>query len=59
MVQLVQEKSQKPFSAIDHIVDKSVIQLPDGALKELGDYSITLLFHPEVSCVVEVSVLPE
>jgi large subunit ribosomal protein L9 len=47
------------FSEADHILDKSVIQLPDGPLKELGDYSITLLFHPEVSCVVEVSVQPE
>lgn len=47
------------FTAIDLSVDKSVIQLPEGPLKELGDYSITLLFHPEVSCTVEVSVLPE
>ena len=47
------------FNEIDHAVDKSFIQLPDGPLKELGDYSITLLFHPEVSCVVEVSVQPE
>ena len=47
------------FSEIDNEVDKSVVQLPDGPLKELGDYSITLLFHPEVSCVVEVSVQPE
>ena len=47
------------FSEIDNEVDKSVVQLPDGPLKELGDYSITLLFHREVSCVVEVSVQPE
>tara|TARA_Y100000768_G_scaffold72242_1_gene50957 strand:- start:147 stop:593 length:447 start_codon:yes stop_codon:yes gene_type:complete len=47
------------FSKIEHMVDKSFVQLPDGPLKELGDYSITLLFHPEVSCVVEVSVKPE
>ena len=47
------------FSAIDPDVDKSVVQLPEGPLKELGDYSITLLFHPEVSCIVEVSVQPE
>ena len=47
------------FTAIDLTVDKSVVQLPDGPLKELGDYSITLLFHPEVSCVVEGSVQPE
>ncbi len=47
------------FSAIDFDVDNSVVQLPEGPLKELGDYSITLLFHPEVSCVVEVSVQPE
>ncbi|MDA9274221.1 50S ribosomal protein L9 [Gammaproteobacteria bacterium] len=47
------------FIAINLAVDKSVVQLPEGPLKELGDYSITLLFHPEVSCVVEVSVQPE
>ena len=47
------------FSEINNEVDKSVVQLPNGPLKELGDYSITLLFHPEVSCVVEVSVQPE
>ncbi len=47
------------FGLIEHVVDKSAVQLPDGPLKELGDYSITLLFHPEVSCIVEVSVQPE
>tara|TARA_B100000214_G_C23852758_1_gene574209 strand:+ start:478 stop:924 length:447 start_codon:yes stop_codon:yes gene_type:complete len=47
------------FNDIDHVIEKSVIQLPDGPLKEIGDYSITLLFHPEVSCLVEVSVQPE
>jgi len=47
------------FAAIDMDVDKSVVQLPDGALKELGSHSITLLFHAEVSCDIEVSVLPE
>ena len=47
------------FSVIEHVVDKSAVQLPDGPLKELGDYSITLLFHPEVSCIVEESVQPE
>ena len=47
------------FNELEHDIDKSFVQLPDGPLKELGDYSITLLFHPEVSCVVEVSVQPE
>ncbi|MBD63508.1 MAG: 50S ribosomal protein L9 [Gammaproteobacteria bacterium] len=47
------------FSKIDQVIDKSVIQLPDGPLKELGDHSIKLLFHPEVSCTVEVLVKPE
>ena len=47
------------FSAIEYSVDKSTVQLPDGPLKEIGDYSITLLFHPEVACIVEVSVQPE
>ena len=47
------------FGEISHTVDKSIVQLPDGPLKELGENSITLVFHPEVSCVVEVSVQPE
>ena len=47
------------FTAINFSVDKSAVQLPDGPLKELGEHSITLLFHPEVSCVVEVSVQPQ
>lgn len=47
------------FNELEHDIDKSFVQLPNGPLKELGDYSITLLFHPEVSCVVEVSVQPE
>lgn len=47
------------FGKISHTVDKSIVQLPDGPLKELGENSITLVFHPEVSCVVEVSVQPE
>ena len=36
------------FSVIEHVVDKSAVQLPDGPLMELGDYSFSLLFHPEV-----------
>ena len=40
-------------------IDKSEVQLPDGPLKETGEYSIVISVHPEVSVEVLVKVLPE
>ena len=40
-------------------IDKSEVQLPDGPLKETGEFSIVISVHPEVSVEVLVKVLPE
>ncbi len=40
-------------------VDKAEIRLPDGALREIGEYSVALQVHPEVMTDVTVAVVPE
>ena len=37
-------------------IEKSSIRLPEGALKELGDFSIDIEFHPEVIKPVTISI---
>lgn len=40
-------------------VEKREIRLPDGALRNTGDYEISLHLHSDVDVVVKVSVVPE
>ena len=40
-------------------VEKSSVRLPEGALKELGDYEIDLELHPEVIHTVTISIVAE
>ena len=40
-------------------VDKSEVRLPDGALRELGEYEIAIQVHGEVSAAVVIAVIPE
>lgn len=40
-------------------IDKSEVRLPEGALRELGEYSIAVQLHPEVTTEVTVAVVPE
>ncbi|MFK7975929.1 MAG: 50S ribosomal protein L9 [Halioglobus sp.] len=40
-------------------VDKSEVRLPEGALRELGEYEIAIQVHGEVTSTVAVSVIPE
>ena len=40
-------------------IDKSEVQLPDGPLKETGEYNIVVSVHPEVNVEVLVKVSPE
>ncbi len=35
------------------------IQLPDGALRQIGEYDIEIRLHADVCCQVHVSVVPE
>ncbi|MEP0203725.1 MAG: 50S ribosomal protein L9 [Halioglobus sp.] len=40
-------------------VDKSEVRLPDGALRELGEYEVAIAVHHDVSAMVVVAVVPE
>ncbi|MEP4486909.1 MAG: 50S ribosomal protein L9 [Halioglobus sp.] len=40
-------------------IDKSEVRLPDGALRELGEYEVAIAVHHDVSAMVVVAVVPE
>jgi len=40
-------------------VDKAEVRLPDGALRELGEYSVALQLHSDVMTEVAIAVVPE
>lgn len=40
-------------------IDKSMIRMPDGQLKQVGDYTLTVALHSDVSAHITVSVLGE
>jgi large subunit ribosomal protein L9 len=40
-------------------VDKSEVRLPEGALRELGEYEIAIQVHGEVTAMIAVAVVPE
>jgi large subunit ribosomal protein L9 len=42
-----------------HEVARSEVMLPEGALRVIGDYDLTLQFHSDVSAEIKLSVVPE
>lgn len=40
-------------------IEKSMIHMPHGQLKQIGDYSLTIALHSDVSAHITVSVLGE
>ena len=40
-------------------VDKSEIRLPEGAIRELGEFEIMVQLHGDVSSTIAVAVVPE
>ena len=40
-------------------IDKSEVRLPEGALRELGEYEIAIQVHGDVSTFVALAVVPE
>ena len=40
-------------------LDKSEVKLPDGALRELGEYTIAVQLHADVMADVNIAVVPE
>ena len=46
-------------SAAGVAIDKAEVRLPEGALRELGEFEIAIQVHGEVTANVSVSVIPE
>jgi len=40
-------------------LEKGAVRMPDGPLKMVGDHSITVVFHTDVTATITVSVLGE
>lgn len=46
-------------TASGRTLDKVEVNLPEGAIKVIGDYEIAISLHPEVSFNLKISVVPE
>ena len=40
-------------------LEKSEVRLPEGPIRELGDFEIDVHLHPEVGAVLKLAVVPE
>ncbi|EEB79405.1 MAG: 50S ribosomal protein L9 [Halioglobus sp.] len=40
-------------------IDKSEVRLPEGALRELGEYEINVQVHGDVTAIIALAVVPE
>ena len=40
-------------------IDKSEVRLPEGALRDLGEYEINVQVHGDVAAMVAIAVVPE
>ncbi len=40
-------------------VDRQMIRMPEGVLRELGEYDITLHLHTDVDVTIQVKVVEE
>lgn len=40
-------------------VDKAEVRLPEGALREIGEYEIAIQVHGDVSAMIALAVVPE
>ena len=40
-------------------IDKSEVRLPEGALRELGEYEVAVQVHGDVTAMVAIAVVPE
>jgi large subunit ribosomal protein L9 len=47
------------LEALGHEVPKAAIRMPQGPLKQIGDYDITIALHADVAVTIKVSVLGE
>ena len=42
-----------------HEVERSQVRMPDGAIKQVGDYRLQIALHPDVIVAINVAVLGE
>ncbi len=47
------------FSAAGHEIEKSEIQLPEGPVRNTGEYDISVQLHSEVAISIKLVVAPE
>ena len=47
------------LEANDFQIERSAVRLPEGSLKELGNYVIDIELHPEVIAKINIKVSPE
>jgi large subunit ribosomal protein L9 len=47
------------LEALGHEVPKAAIRMPQGPLKQIGDYDIAIALHADVPATIKVSVLGE
>lgn len=40
-------------------IEKSEIRLPDGPIRELGEFEIDVHLHPEIDAILKLAVVPE
>ena len=45
------------LEAAGHTIPKAAIRMPQGPLKQIGDYDVTLALHADVTMQIKVSVL--
>ncbi|MFT4519905.1 MAG: large subunit ribosomal protein L9 [Halioglobus sp.] len=46
-------------TAAGAVIDKSEVRLPEGALRELGEFDVAIQIHGEVTASVSIAVIPE
>ena len=47
------------FTAAGVSLEKSEVRLPDGALRNVGEYEVAVQLHTDVEAVVKINVVPE
>ena len=47
------------ITAAGQDIDKSEVKLPEGVIRDLGEYQIMLQLHGDVTATIEVAVVPE
>ncbi|HXX82705.1 MAG TPA: 50S ribosomal protein L9 [Casimicrobiaceae bacterium] len=45
------------LQALGHTVERAMIRMPDGPLKHVGDFPLTIVLHTDVAANITVSVL--